>query len=377
MRHNGTVAEIKQSSKTEKWSAKIQCAAFDYNLHYPMCTGEENTLVQGMQVTFETQQDTSNANKKSACRLQQVADGQNTQAGNTGRQRDIQPGRNAGRPGNSQAGNANRRDNRTMPEQTVYYLPKDTSELLFGSSPVSVDNTALRTQKYIKQFCSREKNLKILHSQKYSQAEESLLAEIVKAQLDILSAYRHTHCISAALGSRMMVGLGTESVFETGITLHHTYGFPYIPGSALKGCLRSFIIRDAFDGNEEAAQGDDDFTKIFGTQESMGQVLFLDAYPTQCGRLELDIMNPHYTDYYQGKSAPTDDQKPMPIKFYAVPKGTEFTFRLASRKLKIKQAQVKSIDLTKMLTDALHEIGIGAKTAVGYGWFGQIKEVKA
>lgn len=34
---------------------------------------------------------------------------------------------------------------------------------------------------------------------------------------------------------RMAVGLGDESVLETSVTLHRTYGVPYIPGSALKG----------------------------------------------------------------------------------------------------------------------------------------------
>src|SRR5690348_13694917 len=34
---------------------------------------------------------------------------------------------------------------------------------------------------------------------------------------------------------RMVVGLGSESVLETSICLHRTYGVPYIPGSALKG----------------------------------------------------------------------------------------------------------------------------------------------
>src|SRR5690349_9354004 len=34
---------------------------------------------------------------------------------------------------------------------------------------------------------------------------------------------------------RMVLGTGAESVLETAVTLHHTYGAPYIPGSALKG----------------------------------------------------------------------------------------------------------------------------------------------
>jgi CRISPR-associated protein Cmr6 len=34
---------------------------------------------------------------------------------------------------------------------------------------------------------------------------------------------------------RLIVGLGGDNVLETGLTLHHTYGVPLIPGNALKG----------------------------------------------------------------------------------------------------------------------------------------------
>jgi CRISPR-associated protein Cmr6 len=181
--------------------------------------------------------------------------------------------------------------------------------------------------------------------------------------------------VTGALGSRMIVGLGGGSVFETAITLHHTYGFPYIPGSAVKGCLRSFVIRDLFGGDEQAALADEDFVKAFGSQERRGGVVFLDALPTRCDKLELDIMNPHYAEYYQGKCAPTDDKSPTPIKFYAVPKDTQFTFRLASGTFDIKRAAIKDVPLTALLETTLSEIGVGAKTAVGYGWFRDIKEV--
>ena len=42
--------------------------------------------------------------------------------------------------------------------------------------------------------------------------------------------------------------LGTPSALDTGITLHRLYGFPYIPGSGLKGATRRFrfaMIADA------------------------------------------------------------------------------------------------------------------------------------
>jgi len=41
---------------------------------------------------------------------------------------------------------------------------------------------------------------------------------------------------------------------------------------------------------------------IFGNQKNRGQVVFLDAYPEKVPDLHIDIMNPHYGDYYDPKS---------------------------------------------------------------------------
>jgi len=46
---------------------------------------------------------------------------------------------------------------------------------------------------------------------------------------------------------RLIVGLGNESIYETSMTLHHIYGFPYIPGSAIKGVTRNYYINDIYD----------------------------------------------------------------------------------------------------------------------------------
>src|SRR5207302_10163433 len=45
----------------------------------------------------------------------------------------------------------------------------------------------------------------------------------------------------AHVKGRMIIGLGDESVLETAITLHRTYGVPYIPGSALKGLAAAYV----------------------------------------------------------------------------------------------------------------------------------------
>lgn len=39
---------------------------------------------------------------------------------------------------------------------------------------------------------------------------------------------------------RLIIGWGDNPTMESGLTLHHLYGFPYIPGSAVKGMLHHF-----------------------------------------------------------------------------------------------------------------------------------------
>lgn len=155
---------------------------------------------------------------------------------------------------------------------------------------------------------------------------------------------------------RIIVGLGTDSVYETGITLHHIYGFPYIPGSAVKGICNHFAQDEGFDKHH-------DYEKIFGGQNKRGKITFFDAFPTTAPKLKTDIMNPHYPDYYGKGQAPTDTQNPNPIFFLTVEK-TEFQFIIGSK----DNDQALLIKAMDWLTKALEYKGIGAKTAVGYGY---------
>ena len=83
---------------------------------------------------------------------------------------------------------------------------------------------------------------------------------------------------------RLAIGLGSGSVFETSISLHHVYGFPYIPASAVKGALRSYLITTLFGEDETEnepllnaefrAYQDLSFCKIFGCPDKAEKVLF-------------------------------------------------------------------------------------------------------
>ncbi|MFZ4703782.1 MAG: type III-B CRISPR module RAMP protein Cmr6 [Candidatus Methylumidiphilus sp.] len=59
-----------------------------------------------------------------------------------------------------------------------------------------------------------------------------------------------------------------------------------------------------------------------------GSLSFWDVLP-KTDKLAVEIMTPHYGDYYQGKSTPHDAGQPTPIPFLVVPAGSEFMFHVS------------------------------------------------
>ncbi len=130
---------------------------------------------------------------------------------------------------------------------------------------------------------------------------------------------------------------------------------------------------------ENCADGDisilELYERIFGTQKKRGEVIFFDAFPIdlKTDSFELDIMNPHYGDYYryEGKKPPADWYNPNPIVFLALA-NTRFKFHIAYYPLNPADESIseKILDnAEKLLRFALTTYGIGGKTRSGYGWF--------
>jgi len=161
---------------------------------------------------------------------------------------------------------------------------------------------------------------------------------------------------------RFVVGLGAAHVLETSITLHRIFGLPIIPASGLKGAARAYA--QLIEGKSE---NDQEFIAIFGTTEQAGKIVFLDALPTQPPKFTLDIMNPHFPDYYrtEGKKAPSDWQSPKPVFFLTV-SHTPYVFAISAR---TNDANDLLPTAEKWLKGALGELGIGAKTSADYGYW--------
>jgi CRISPR-associated protein Cmr6 len=277
-------------------------------------------------------------------------------------------------------------------------LPSDTQTILHVDNVLAkTSNLGLLFNKYVSvwsdDWTTEEKrdkdkvNLKaefLNKTEKESfsikQSKESV-ESLYKRQLSMIQGLKssgwHVESFNAITDNRLIIGLGGASVIETGMTLHPLYGFPYLPGSGLKGLARAY----AEIALETKPLGDE-FREIFGSEDKdprhvannrQGKVFFIDGLPTTFPKLDLDIMNPHYGGYYRGEKdskgnliPPADYLNPVPVTFLAVASEQPFSFALFSR----DEGRAKKAE--QWLIGGLTELGAGGKTNVGYGYFRKV-----
>lgn len=311
-------------------------------------------------------------------------------------------------------------------------LPSDTREINLSF----IDNFTLRLNKAV-QF-DREDKPRFFHKNFDILAEENLIDTLKNTAQKYANQYKqwtknlHTKEISLTLSWRLVVGLGATSVYETSMVLHHIYGIPYLPGSAIKGVTRSYRILcmaeelkhtdnyyervallekflEKFDLVEkngfpdweevkklevsspedknrkikfsekfyESLKANQDelqkFQRIFGAQDKQGCIIFFDSFPEHF-EIKYDIMNPHYGPYYTEKgknqNPPADYYNPTPIFFLAL-ENARFTFYLGAknRLVALEEKEYLLNKAKEWLKKALIHYGIGAKTALSYGLF--------
>jgi len=213
------------------------------------------------------------------------------------------------------------------------------------------------------------------------------------------------------LASRLLIGHGNSSAADIGITVHHTWGVPIIPGSALKGLVAHYV--DATYGpsdldrkpweqeGEERARVDYQgvtwhgrriergpgavYRALFGAPDTReddamrehdfeagaatGLVTFHDALyvpdsVTDNKPFAADVLTVHQKGYYDssGQSAPNDYDSPIPVAFLTVRPGARLIFALSGPEDWTELAE-------RLLRDALEQWGVGGKTSAGYGRF--------
>jgi CRISPR-associated protein Cmr6 len=185
--------------------------------------------------------------------------------------------------------------------------------------------------------------------------------------------------ITAQSTAPFATGLGMEHPLENGFAFLNPYGLPYLPGSSIKGVLRRAAQDLAGEASNEDRKGwsEQAITALFGLESedrskehSRGALTFWDALPNPAkGSLGMEVMTPHYGDYYKGESLPHDAGQPNPIVFLVVPPGSEFTFHITCDAARLPQDLTASWQtlMRAALEHAFEWLGFGAKTAVGYG----------
>jgi CRISPR type III-B/RAMP module RAMP protein Cmr6 len=257
-----------------------------------------------------------------------------------------------------------------------YYLPPETAQRLTPDRLQLCKNLGLILDKYPPQTAiekSEGKSNWLKGFTSNNHIDPQLVENVSKRWQRALKEMHAQHFI-ATTQWRMVVGLGGETVLETDLTLHHLYGIPFIPGSALKGLTRAYVTGEEKDHKSKKIEDDDiDMQRIFGTQKKAGSVIFFDAMPVNGKiKIDLDIMNAHYPKYYGEKLPPANDQDPNPVTFLTIT-DTTFLFAVAPR----RPGDTEDVALAiGWLQDAVQKYGVGGKTSAGYGYFTILEQQK-
>lgn len=176
---------------------------------------------------------------------------------------------------------------------------------------------------------------------------------------------------------RLFVGLGGASVLEFGVTLHHVYGLPCIPGSTLKGICANYANAVWGQTEHDWKFGNPLHNIMFGKTDDPEKMLsgnagaldFLDAWWTPETKQPFieEIVNPHHPDYYASDdpSPPADWDQPIPVKLLAVTGSFLFAIRGPAGWNELAM---------ELLTETLVNKGVGGKTRAGYGRFKPFKK---
>lgn len=177
-----------------------------------------------------------------------------------------------------------------------------------------------------------------------------------------------------------------NSDYQAGFFFDHTSGMPVIPGSTIKGVLKSVfpksdknsvgsefvkideekfayinqIVEDVQDSNNDIITFDrQSINKTFFNQSNIFFDAFISNYPkTEKDKSEIfedDYITPHTNGRFG---------EPNPIRILKIRPGVTFTFQF-----KLSQDIVESKIVLDVFKKIITDYGLGAKRNVGYGYF--------
>ena len=213
------------------------------------------------------------------------------------------------------------------------------------------------------------------------------------------------------IGSGMLHGVPGEGDFQLGLQFDHTSGLPIIPGSSIKGVLRSMFpeLNKKKDDKGNIIYNHDN-NRINYIIEKLIELKELNLSESDINKLKeliTDNSTPHpienltqrlfnhevceetgvkfpvfmdalivIKDGHDGKILGSDYitphhdafKDPVPIKFLKVLPGVKFKFFFSiPSSITIEELELNQGNIVELFKSILQDVGIGAKTNVGYG----------
>jgi CRISPR-associated protein Cmr6 len=175
---------------------------------------------------------------------------------------------------------------------------------------------------------------------------------------------------------------GQSSDFQLGFYFDHTSGMPIIPGSTVKGVLKSVFPKERPKEGDSGKIKSEKLKYVNGllrkdfllTQDNWEKLfekgnIFFDAYiweiPSNQRIFAEDYITPHKDQF----------KNPIPIRFLKIAPDVTFTFQFKLIDSNFDNGQtITSFEKLNLFKKILLDFGIGAKRNVGYGNFVEVGE---
>lgn len=178
------------------------------------------------------------------------------------------------------------------------------------------------------------------------------------------------------IGTGNLHDIRADGAYKLGFSFDYVNGLPYLPGSSLKGLLRSVFPSQHLKTNKEGY-----VCYLTGMLEDIKEGTYLEE---QIDQLERAIFD--YQDVFLGAYPVTENadrsylateyvtphkelKNPNPISFVKVKPNVCFRFHFLLRDNEVLTAE----EQLKLFKNLILEFGVGAKTNVGFGKFSEKK----
>jgi CRISPR-associated protein Cmr6 len=188
-------------------------------------------------------------------------------------------------------------------------------------------------------------------------------------------------------GSGYSHGLSSDYDAKIGFYFDHTSGLPMIPGSSVKGVLRSlFGLPFGHQKDPYCKRKEEMIRSLLGRGEDFDVRMLAEAIfegtveGKSLGMYKRDVFHDARVTATSGKVLADDYitphgdplKNPVPIRFLKVPGGVTFTFAFRLVDTRVGEETVTAAEKEELFFQLLQFHGIGAKTNVGYGQFEMI-----